>query len=69
MKERGKRIFNFICYFCIAPVVVLTTGGTFLACFYDYGGTFLCLGQWVLLSVCGWIWLLLAYKFLIKLFD
>lgn len=60
MKDKGKRIFNFICYFCIAPMFG----------FILYDSIYIPFSILDILPFIGvWIWLVLAYKFLIKLFD
>lgn len=65
-----KRIFNFICFFVIAPIVtlfsivvptVIIIESKTLS-FLDFlGPGFGIIGLWT--------WLILAYKYLIKLFD
>jgi len=54
-----KRIFNFICFFVITPVA------TFLSSCILFPFRFenLCAIAFL------WLWLILAYRYLIKLFD
>jgi len=60
MKEKIKRIFNFICYFFIAPAFG----------FIMYDSIYIPFSILDILPfIGGAIYLILAYKFLIKLFE
>lgn len=65
-----KRIFNFICFFIITPIVafftvfipVIIIGESKSFSFLDL--------LWPIFGIVGlWIWLILAYGYLIKMFD
>jgi hypothetical protein len=62
-----KRIFNFICFFVIVPVVTFLS----IAVLVDIIRKFDALYFLVLIFVigCCWAWLILAYRYLIKMFD
>ena len=63
-----KRIFNFVCIFIIAPIAAFFTvaiGGETLF------RTSLFLNKLLGLFGIGimWVWLILAYRYLVKMFD
>ena len=63
-----KRIFNFICFFVILPIAVMFTlvvGGESIF------GTRSILDMLFGLSmvIIPWVWLIVAYRYLIKIFD
>ena len=59
MKNTLKQIFNFFCFFIICPFVGICS----LTVFYNT--------RWLEVAclILVWLWLILAYKYLIKLFD
>lgn len=65
-----KRIFNFICFFIvvpialifsIAPLIIIIIESKTLS-FLDFLAPIFGIG-------CLWLWLIFAYRYLIKLFD
>jgi len=54
-----KRIFNFICFFVIAPVATFISSCVLFP--FSFTNLFI--------IAFFWLWLILAYKYLIKLFD
>ncbi|WPX99997.1 hypothetical protein Megpolyxen_01911 (plasmid) [Candidatus Megaera polyxenophila] len=63
-----KRIFNFICFFVILPIAVIFTlvvGGEAIFGARSILDMLLGLGMVII----PWIWLILAYRYLLKIFD
>ena len=63
-----KRIFNFICFFVILPITVIFTlavGGEAIFGARSILDMLLGLGM----AIIPWVWLILAYKYLLKIFD
>ncbi len=62
-----KRIFNFICFFVILPIAVMFTlavvGETILK------GSILEVLVFLGIGIIPWAWLIVAYRYLIKIFD
>lgn len=54
-----KRIFNFICFFVITPVAAFLSS----CILFPFRFENLCAIAFL------WLWLILAYRYLIKLFD
>ena len=59
MKDTFKQIFNFLCFFIISPIAAFCS--FVMASSLDWKG--------LVCSILIWLWLILAYKYLIKLFD
>ena len=65
MNKKFKRIFDFICFFIIVPIVV-TTSGFIITQNLGLGFSKL---ELLLITLGIWIWLVLSYRFLNKIFD
>jgi len=63
-----KRIFNFICFFVIAPMAFFISSICLGECFFRSSSIVLQL-ETLFITGCAWLWLILAYRYLIKLFD
>ena len=63
-----KRIFNFICFFVILPIAVVFSLGVGGEIIFQTK-SFLDMLSGLFMIIISWIWLLLAYRYLIKIFD
>lgn len=63
-----KRIFNFICFFVIAPIAFFISSICLGECFFRSSSIVLQLEN-LFITGSAWTFLILAYRYLIKLFD
>lgn len=63
-----KKIFNFICFFVIMPIAFFISSICLEERFFRSSSIVLQL-KTLFITGCAWLWLILAYRYLIKLFD
>lgn len=67
-----KRIFNFICFFVILPISLVSTTGAIIGIsveVYFNKLSIVYMLSTLLIVIISWTWLIVAYMYLIKIFD